>query len=101
MQEPEALSLGVGKRAPVRPRLFQQRECPIDIGANEILRPADGPVHVALRREMHDGPGPVRFQQLPDQFPIANVAMNELIIAGPLRCSPDCAGFPRTSVYPD
>ncbi len=79
MQEPEAVSLRIRKRAPVRPSLFQQRESSVDIGANEILRPADRPVHVAFRREMHNGAGPVRFQKLPDEFPIANIAVNEFI----------------------
>ena len=68
-----------GSPRPVRSRLFQQREGPIDIGANEVLGSTDRAVHVAFRCEMHNRAWLVLFQQLPDETAIADIAVNEFI----------------------
>ena len=79
MQEAKFLAVYLRERAPICPRLFQQCKCAVDIRADEIIRPADRPVDVALRREMHDGIGLMLFKQRPDGIAIANVAVNERI----------------------
>src|SRR5450755_1796857 len=79
VEETESFSIGLRKCSPVRAGFFEKSKCSVDIGADEIFRAANGTVYVALRSEMHNGCGPVCFQESSNQSAIANVAVNKLV----------------------
>ena len=49
------------------------------VGLDEDGRRQDGPVHVALRGEMHDRVEPLVAEEVGDQFPVADVAAHEAV----------------------
>ena len=79
VQETKLRSRLLRKGGPVSPRFFQQGECAVNVGANEIVWPPNRPVHMAFRRKMHDCIRLMFLKQLLDQTSVCNVAMNKLI----------------------
>ena len=63
MVETEGLAPARGQGGPVESRRFQQDGGAQDIGAHEVYGPVDGPVVVALGRQVHQG---VRLVALED-----------------------------------
>src|SRR6266849_886765 len=49
------------------------------IGANKVIRPKDGTIHMAFRGKMHDRARLVKLQQSAQEFAIAHVSLYEAI----------------------
>src|ERR1700693_130005 len=79
MQKAERRALGLGKRRPVGTRFFEQAECAVDVGADEIIGAVDGAVDVALGGEVNDGARLFAPQQVAQEIPIDDVALLEAI----------------------
>src|SRR5207302_8846085 len=77
MQKAKGFPLACRQRRPVSARVFQQGERPADIGSNEIVRPQNRPVDVALSGKVNDGARPVIPQAFPDNLAVGNVTMHE------------------------
>ena len=74
-------------RQPKLPGRLEQGESADDIGLDEGLRADNGSVHVRLSREMHDGIDMVAPQQLVDQGPVADVALDKSVAGSEERFS--------------
>jgi hypothetical protein len=72
-------AIGFRKRRPVGARFFEQAECAVDVGADEIVGAVDGAVDVAFGGEMNDGARLFAPQQLAQKFAIDDVALLEAI----------------------
>src|SRR6266478_4436969 len=79
MQETERRAIGLGQRRPVGSRFFEQAECTVDVGADEIIGAVDGAVDVALSGEVNDGAGPLALEQVAQKIAIDDVAVCEAI----------------------
>src|SRR3972149_11522358 len=55
VQKPESGFFVTREHVPISSGFFQQMKCAVYIGLNEILRPVDGTVNMAFRREVHNG----------------------------------------------
>src|SRR4029077_5407495 len=62
---------------PIVACLFQQTERAVYVGANELLGPVNGTIHVAFRREVNDGARLVIPEQFTHEFPVGDVSMNK------------------------
>ena len=79
VQETERGAIGFRKRRPVGARFFEQVECAVDVGANEIIGAVDGAVDVALGGEVNDGTRLFAPQQVAQEIAIDDVALLEAI----------------------
>jgi hypothetical protein len=96
VQKSEVRSLLIARLPPIGSHFFQKREGPIHICADEIFRPANRAIDVALGCKVHDRPRLSTFQQSAHQAAVCNVAVHKLI--SPLigsRWLPGCADSPR------
>src|SRR5579884_2563205 len=80
MQKTKTIAFLPGELRPVCSRLFQQRECSVNIGLNEIFRTPDRPVDMAFRCEVNNRIRPVLAQELPDQLAIRDIAVRERVV---------------------
>src|ERR1022692_445196 len=80
MQETERRAIRFRERGAVSPRLLQQAEGTVDVGANEIVRPVDGAIDVAFSREVDDGARLFPQEQFAQQVAIDDVALLEPIM---------------------
>ena len=74
--ETEVVPGGCRKCRPMVASRFEQNKGPVDIGAHEIARTVDATVHMALRRKVDNGTRLVLFEQLVNQFAVADISYN-------------------------
>src|SRR5713101_436364 len=79
VQEAESLTIALCQSRPVSSRFFQQTECPVDIGADEIVGTMDRAVYMTFGGEMDDGTGTLPLQQSAHEITIHDVALLETI----------------------
>ncbi len=64
----------------IAPRLFQQAECALHIGADEFLRTENRTVHMAFGGKMHDSYRPSLIENRAHQMAIANISTNKSML---------------------
>ena len=79
MQKTKILPRLIRQVRPVRPRNLQQAKCSVHIGANEIVRPENRAIHVALRRKVNHRPRTVALEQIVHQIAVANISLHKLM----------------------
>ncbi len=79
MQKAESRLCCVIQGRPVAPRLFEQRVGALHVGMDECAGIDDGPIDVALSREVHDGARTMRLECGGDTFGIAYIGAHKLV----------------------
>src|SRR5712692_4172631 len=79
VQEAEVISNVVAQARPECPDLLEERECSVDVRADEIVRASDGAVYVTLCGKVHDRGRLRSLKQSADNPPICHIAVYELI----------------------
>ena len=77
LQKTERIAQRLRQLLPVPPGGIQQLERALHVRAHEFGGAVDRAIDVGFRREMHDGIGPIRFEDLLDRRAVDNVAANE------------------------
>ncbi len=85
VQEAESVLLGFRQLAPVIPYTFEQVEGADDVGLDEVARPVDGAIDMALGGEVDDGTGLSICQQFADELTVSDVAKHELVTRIPFE----------------
>jgi len=81
VQEAKSRLARILQRAPVLERAGQQVVRADDVGVDERLRPEDRAIDVRLGGEINDGRDAVLTQEPRDQRPVADVALDEQMVA--------------------
>src|SRR5882672_9413148 len=81
MQKAEVGFLLLGQTCPIGSYLLQKRKCPVHIRTDEIIRPSNGAIDMALSRKMQDRPGLATRQQALHKGTVCDVAVHKLVLA--------------------
>jgi hypothetical protein len=80
VQKTKSPLVGLAQSGPVFFRLVEKDKRTLNVGAQERVGGNDGTVNVALSGKMDDGPRTMSLEKRPDQFGIANVALDKNVL---------------------